>query len=553
MTFDEWVDLARESARRSGVPDLSSAIETLFSATRALRAADWNRRADAAGEPPPAGRTPAEESVAPAPAGPVVSSPGARRAPREDGRPSIAALASALRERRESSRALTEACLGEIDRRNREVNAFITVTADLAREQAEAADRELAHGHSRGLLHGIPVSLKDLIDLAGAPTTAASRVRAGLVAERDAIVTAQLKRAGAVIVGKTNLHEFALGTTSEDSAFGPVRHPGFPDRSPGGSSGGSAAAVAAGMCVASIGTDTGGSIRIPSAACGLVGFKPPFGVVSCDGVVPLAPSLDHVGPIARSVGDARALYHVIRGGAADLAPVESPAPDTIRLGLLRAWFMDHLDTGVRHVFDEALARLRAAGARIVEVQIPHAPLIGSVYLHTVFAEAAAYHAATLASRPGDYTPPVRLRLELARYVLGEDYARARAGREVLTAEVEAALAQIDALALPTLPVPATLIGASAVDLGGVRDSVRSATLKLTQLFDLTGHPAISLPAGSTADGLPVGLQLVGRHASPSSMTTWWSTQTEVERLLAVAETVEGLLAASSSAPRLTGA
>jgi aspartyl-tRNA(Asn)/glutamyl-tRNA(Gln) amidotransferase subunit A len=543
MTFDEWVDLARESARRSGIPDLPAALEALFGATRALREADWNPRADAAATARPVHGSRAEEGAPPAAAPPPV--PGtaveARAVRDEDARPSIAALASALRERRVSSRELTDSCLGEIERRNHELNAFITVTADLAREQAAAADRELADGHSRGLLHGIPVSLKDLIDLAGVPTTAASRVRAGLVAERDAVVTAQLKRAGAVIVGKCNLHEFALGTTSEDSAFGPVRHPAFPGRSAGGSSGGSAAAVATGMCVASIGSDTGGSIRIPSAACGVVGFKPPFGVVSCDGVVPLAHSLDHVGPIARSVSDARTLYHVIRGGAADLTPAESPAPGAIRLGLLRAWFMDHLDPGVRQVIDEALDRLRAAGVRIVDVRVPHAPLIGPVYLQTVFAEAAAYHAATLASRPGDYTPPVRLRLEMARYVLGEDYARARAGRQVLTAEVEAALERVDALALPTLPIPAPPIGATSVDLGGVRDSVRTATLKLTQLFDLTGHPAISLPAGRTAEGLPVGLQLVGRHASPASMTTWWSTQTEVEHLLAVAETCEGIV------------
>ena len=543
MTFDEWADLARESARRSGISDLPGVLETLFGATRALREADWNQRADVTTVPRPSRGTPAEPGGVPA-AAPVPNPRPPGGAPRTEDhreRPSIAALASTLRERRVSSRDLTDACLQEIERLNPQLNAFITVTADLAREQAEAADHELVDGHSRGPLHGIPVSLKDLIDLAGVPTTAASRVRAGLVAKRDAVVTAQLKRAGAVIVGKCNLHEFALGTTSEDSAFGPARHPAFPDRSPGGSSGGSAAAVAAGLCIASIGSDTGGSIRIPSAACGVVGFKPPFGVVSCDGVVPLARSLDHLGPIARSVADARTLYHVIRGGAGDPVPAESPSPGAIRLGLLRSWFMDHLDTGVRQAFDEALGQLRDAGAQIVERRVPHAALIGPVYLQIVFAEAAAYHAATLASRPGDYTPPVRLRLEMARYVLGEDYARAQAGREVLTAEVEAALADVDALVLPTLPIPAPLLGATSVDLAGVRDSVRSATLKLTQLFDLTGHPAISVPAGRTPEGLPVGLQLVGRHASPASITTWWSTQTDVEHLLAVAETCEGIL------------
>jgi aspartyl-tRNA(Asn)/glutamyl-tRNA(Gln) amidotransferase subunit A len=430
-----------------------------------------------------------------------------------------------VRDRRLSSRELTEACLAEIERRDRVLNAFITVTAALAREQAEAADREIAAGSYRGPLHGIPISLKDLVDLAGVPTTAASRVREGVVAARDAVVTARLRAAGAVFVGKCNLHEFALGTTNEDSAFGPAHHPRFPDRSPGGSSGGSAVSIACGMAFASVGTDTGGSIRIPAATCGLVGFKPPFGVVPSDGVVPLSASLDHVGPLARTVGDAAVMFEAMSGQP---VPVARRDARTLRLGVLRRYFMDLLDAGVREVFEQALGRLGASGTRTVERAIAHAPSTAPVYLHTGLAEAAAYHAPTLETRGPEYTPPVRVRLELGRLILGEDYARAQVGRAVLHREVDAALEEVDALVLPTLPIVAPPLGASSVDIDGVRESVRNATLRLTQLFDLTGHPAISIPAGVTAEGLPVGLQLVGRHAGSGE-------------LLAAAEAVERAL------------
>jgi hypothetical protein len=278
MTVDDWLRQALQAAEGRRIEGLPALLETLAVSTRALRAADWNLPADqtltSAGIDPGAGPRPA-----PSPRSDAVSEPpAARRTGAAEPRlRSIAQLALALRTGALSSGVLTEACLAAIEVRNPDLNAFITVTASLAREQARRADQELAGGHDRGPLHGIPISLKDLVDLEGYPTTAASRVRAGLVATRDATVSARLKAAGAVIVGKCNLHEFAFGTTNEDSAYGPARHPIFPDRSPGGSSGGSAAAVAAGLCAASVGTDTGGSIRIPAAACGIVGFKPPFG------------------------------------------------------------------------------------------------------------------------------------------------------------------------------------------------------------------------------------------------------------------------------------
>jgi aspartyl-tRNA(Asn)/glutamyl-tRNA(Gln) amidotransferase subunit A len=405
-----------------------------------------------------------------------------------------------------SSTALVRTCLERITRFNPALNAFIAVCAERALEEAATADRELAAGRCRGLLHGMPIATKDIIDVAGLPTTAASRVRAGHHARRDAVAVARLRAAGAVIVGKTNLHEFALGTTNEDSAFGPARNPYDPTRSPGGSSGGSAAAVAAGLCVAAVGTDTGGSIRIPAAACGIVGLKPAFDEIACKGVVPLSRSLDHVGPLARSVRDAAALYEIMRSGDGGVAP--APAPQPARYRVLGGYFLERLDTDVRERFARTLAQLRNAGAAIDEIELPHAGEIQAIYLHIGLAEAAAYHASALQRRPGDYTPPVRLRLEMGRSILAEDYVRADRGRHVLRGEVDRALETCDALLLPTLAIPAPAIGASAVAVGDATESVRSITLRLTQLFNLTGHPALSLPMGATPSGLPCGLQMV---------------------------------------------
>jgi aspartyl-tRNA(Asn)/glutamyl-tRNA(Gln) amidotransferase subunit A len=420
----------------------------------------------------------------------------------------IEEFARQLRAGTTSSEAVTEACLQAIEAGNPRLNAFILVMADEARRQAREADRELAAGHDRGPLHGAPISIKDLLDIRGTPTTAASRVRDGHAAERDAPAVAHLRQAGAVFVGKTNLHEFALGTTSEDSAFGPVRNPHDPARSPGGSSGGSAASIVAGMALASIGSDTGGSIRIPAAACGTVGLKPAYGEVSTDGVVPLSRTLDHVGPLARSVIDASLVYHALLGEAA-ARPLAAAPMNNVRLAVPRAYFCDLLDDEIRARFEAALARLRAAGARVHDTAIRHAKDIAPIYLHICLADAAAYHATMLEERADRYTTPVRLRLEMGRHILAEDYVRALKGRALLRREVDAALAGIDALVLPTLPIPAPILGADSVQIGDAKAPVRNVMLRLTQLFNITGHPAISLPCGQTSSGLPCGFQLVG--------------------------------------------
>jgi aspartyl-tRNA(Asn)/glutamyl-tRNA(Gln) amidotransferase subunit A len=449
---------------------------------------------------------------------------------------SIAALAPRIARRELSAERLTGETLERIAQVNPRINAFITVLADAALTDARRLDRDVARGHYLGPLHGVPVSVKDLVDIGGVPTTAASRVRRAHVARRDAAVVERLRAAGAIIIGKTNLHEFAYGTTSEDSAYGPVRNPRDTSRSAGGSSGGSAAAIVAGLCAGSIGTDTGGSIRIPAAACGIVGLKPTYAEVPCRGVVPLSRSLDHVGPMAADVASTWVLYQAIAGAPPSLptfipARARSDVKD-MRCAVPRRYFLDLLDADVRARFEDTIDRLRQAGAAISDTDIPHAEAVPTVYLHIQLPESSAYHAATLEREPESYTPGVRLRLEMGRYVLAEDYVRAQQGREVLQLEVDAALADVDALALPTLPIPAPFLGQASVRLDGADVPVRAAMLRLTQLFDISGHPAISLPCGETPAGLPVGLQLVGRRGHTAD-------------LLGVALACEALMAASA--------
>jgi aspartyl-tRNA(Asn)/glutamyl-tRNA(Gln) amidotransferase subunit A len=406
---------------------------------------------------------------------------------------------------------LVEDALATIARLQPSLNAFIAITADEALADARRADQEIAGGRYRGPLHGIPISLKDLVDVAGVPTTAGSKVREGRLAQTDATVVTYLKRAGAILIGKTNLHEFAFGTTSEDSGWGPARNPIDASRSPGGSSGGSAIAVATGMSVASVGTDTGGSIRIPAAACGIVGLKPGWGEIPADGVVPLSRQLDHVGPLTRSVDDAELMFHALRGEAPSDLHDDRESLFGIKLAALDGYFMDRLSPDVEAAVQAALELLRDGGAKLSSASLAHAADIAPIYLHLVLADAAAYHATALADRPHAYTPNVRIRLEMGRHVLAEDYVRALRGREVIRQEIEGALAGVNALVLPALSIEAPPIGAATVPVNGGQEPVRNAMLRCTQPFNLSGHPAISVPCGTTTAGLPVGLQIVG-HA-----------------------------------------
>ncbi len=417
----------------------------------------------------------------------------------------IAAVAPLLRARRISPVDLVTGCLARIEAR-RELNAFITILADSALADARHAEAEIAAGGWRGPLHGVPISVKDLVDVAGTETTSGSAVPARR-ARSDAPVVARLRQAGAIIIGKTNLHEFAFGTTGEDSAFGPVRHPRDPARSAGGSSSGAAVAIVEGMCLGSVGTDTGGSIRIPAAACGIVGLKPTAGELPCDGIVPLSTTLDHVGPMARSVEDTALMFDAMAGRPPQpLRPSDGPRT----FGVPRRYFCDRLEMSVRAALERTCAALEAAGHRVLDVAIANAEWTPDVYLHIVLPEAAEYHAARLESHPEGYSPAVRLRLEMGRYVLAEDYLRALRLRPRLTSLVDRALDGVDALLLPALAIAPPLLGAASVEVDGSREPVRAIMLRLTQLFDITGHPSIAVPAGA-ADGWPVGMQLVGRR------------------------------------------
>ena len=433
--------------------------------------------------------------------------------------------AAARLERREiSSLELTRGCLDRIAAKNDDLRAFITITGEQALAEAARADAEIAAGKYRGPLHGIPISVKDLVDVAGTPTTSGSNVPPRRPTH-DAPVVANLRRAGAVIVGKTNLHEFAFGTTSDESAFGAVRNPFDTSRSAGGSSGGAAVALVERMCYGSVGTDTGGSIRIPAAACGVVGLKPTSGEISAEGVVPLSTSLDHVGPLALDVSDTALLYYAMLDGETSADGIPAPAGESLWLGVLEPYFLDKLDDDVARLFREACEAFAAAGHSIATVSVAHADRTADVYLHIVLPEASWYHAPLLEAHAGGYSPGVRLRLEMGRYVLAEDYLRAMHARAVLRKAVDRALEGLDALLLPALAIGAPPIGAATVMIGGNAEPVRATMLRLTQLFNITGHPAIAIPCGRGSDGLPRGLQLVGHRGG-------------TDRLLDVARTLE---------------
>ena len=428
-----------------------------------------------------------------------------------------------VRARHVSAVALVREALARAEARP-ELNAFILIMRESALAEAAHADAEIAAGRYRGPLHGIPITVKDLVDVAGTPTTAASKVPARLAAA-DAPIVRRLREAGAIVIGKTNLHEFAFGTTSDETAFGPVRHPRDPSRSAGGSSGGSAVSVLEGACFGSVGTDTGGSIRIPAAACGIVGLKPGLGEISCDGVIPLSTTLDHVGPLARTVADAALLFQAMKGSTVHGI---APAGGLLTFGVLRSFFFERLDPDTAACLEHGLGRVQEAGYTLREAAVAEASITPDVYLHICLPEAARYHARTLEEHPELYSPGVRLRLEMGRYILAEDYIRAMGLRARLTAAVDRALDRCDALLLPALPIPAPPVGATAVTVNGVDMPIRATMLGRTQLFNITGHPAIALPAGRGPDGLPRSLQIVGHRG-------------RTERLLDIAAALETII------------
>jgi len=428
----------------------------------------------------------------------------------------IVDLAPRLRRKEISPADLTRACLKRIENLDSSLNTFITVAAESALDAARAAEIEIGRGEWRGPLHGIPVALKDLIDTAGTRTTAASALYQNRVPAEDAEIVCRLRRAGAIILGKNNLHEFAYGGSSLVSVFGDVHNPWNPAHIAGGSSGGSAAAVAAGLCYAAIGTDTAGSIREPAALCGCVGLKPTYGRISTRGVIPLAWSLDHLGPMAATVADAAVVLQAIAGyDPLDANSAEVPVSDylsglqdgahSLRVGIPRAHFYVDLDDEVGAAVEKALAVINGlvAETRELQIEIPTDRVVQN-------AESYAVHAENIARTPDLYQAETRRRIRNGEDISAAEYIQRRRDLDQARRSIQGIFADVDLLVTPTTPVPAPAIA----DVKKDPEMLRPAELTLlrnTRPFNVWGLPAISVPCGFTKTGLPVGLQIAGPH------------------------------------------
>jgi aspartyl-tRNA(Asn)/glutamyl-tRNA(Gln) amidotransferase subunit A len=439
----------------------------------------------------------------------------------------LATASERVRKKAISPVELTRTCLQRVDQLNPRLNAFITVTAEAALARARELEDDIQRGRWRGPLHGVPVALKDNIDTAGVRTTAASELFKDRVPSEDAEVVRRLKNAGAIILGKTNLHEFAYGGTSAVSYFGPVHNPWAPDRIPGGSSGGSAAAIAAGLCFGALGTDTAGSVRNPASYCGVVGFKPTYGRVSNRGVVPLSWTLDHVGPLCRTVEDIAAMLGVMAGyDELDSTTVNTPVPDysrafqmqtsNLRVGLPQSPFFDSLDPEIAKAVDAAIAVLRKLTSSVKEVALPPTAIpLDQIFIDVRSVEVYAYHSQWLSESPEKYGATTRQRLvDNAADITPSAYARSRRQLELLRREIKKTFAAVDLLVTPTVSVLPAKISDNVDAKGGLTYPL---PIRNTAPFNVLGLPAISVPCGFTNSGLPVGLQVVGAPYADSTV------------------------------------
>jgi len=434
---------------------------------------------------------------------------------------SLRSLATLIQRQEVSPVEATEAVLDRVEKFDSELNSFITVLGDEALTQARAATQEIQAGHYRGPLHGIPIAVKDVYYTKGVRTTAGSQILSDFIPSYDATVIARLREAGAILIGKLNMHEFARGATNSSSLIGACSNPWDTLRVPGGSSGGSGAAVAAGLCFGSLGSDTGGSIRIPAAFCGVVGLKPTYGRVSRHGVFPLSWSLDHVGPMTRTVMDAALMLQAIAGhDSQDATTRTAVVPDFaaaltgtiqgVRLGIPQEFFFEQLDVEVGNAVRAAIQSLERAGARVEQVSLPLSKFASAAGRIISLTEAAEIHAKFLKTRYADYSPDVRAGFLVGQLILGRHYIRAQRVRCLIRQEMEAALQRVDALVTPTVPIPAPRIGETTVKIGQENTDIMSTLSRLTRPANLTGFPAISVPCGFTQGGLPIGMQLIGR-------------------------------------------
>ena len=433
--------------------------------------------------------------------------------------------ARALRERSVSSVELTTDALDRIARSN--LNAFMTITADAALARAQAADEDLAQGIDRGPLHGIPIGHKDAFFTKGVRTTAGSKILADYRPDHDAEIVTRLNDAGAVTLGKTGLHELCHGITSNNPHFGAVLNPWSLERIPGGSSGGSASAVAADLVFLATGTDTGGSVRIPASYCGVVGLKPTYGLLSCRGVMPLGFTLDHVGPLARTVRDVAVSFHAMLGRIAD-----PPLPNVsgLRIGVPEDFFFEHLDPEVTLAVRRAVQTLASLGGRVEEVRLPDAAALNTTGRMIQLAEASTvwrrFHA-----RRSEFGPDVYALIQQGLLIPATDYLDAQRLRRVLAREFSKIWTQVDCLLTPATPVPAPKQGAATVWAGDIEEDVRIASTRLTRPFNVLGWPALALPCGFSEGGLPIGAQLV---AAPKHEDTLLRAGAALEDVLGLA-------------------
>ncbi len=419
----------------------------------------------------------------------------------------IEQAAAKLRARGTSAVELAQESLRRIRQHQPVLNAFITITEDLALEQARRADEELSRGVDRGPLHGIPYALKDLFKTRGIRTTAGSKIFADYIPDRDCEVYRRLTEAGAVLMGKTGLHELAFGITNDNPHFGAVRNPRDPARIPGGSSGGSGAAVAADLVFFALGTDTGGSIRIPASYCGCVGLKPTFDLVSRDGVLPLSSSMDHVGPLTRSVRDAALVMKAIADlNPADLNPAKTAAISGRRIGVPRNFFTERLAPAIGAAFEQALKRAEELGASLIPITVPDPAAINTVARIIQLSEASASMLPYF-DRRSDFGADLLSLLDQGRLISATDYVNAQRLRALYQRRWSKLWEQIDVIFTPTTPIQAPLIGQTTV----VDEDVRLASTRFVRPFNALGLPAISIPLGS--DRLPAGLQVIGKPLS----------------------------------------
>ena len=415
--------------------------------------------------------------------------------------------AAALRAKKISSVELVTESLANIARANPKLNAFITVLDPEARSRASAMDAELARGHDRGPLHGIPVAHKDLVKTRGIRTTAGSKLFSNFIPDEDAEVAAKLNDAGAVLVGKTGLHELAYGITSTNPHFGAIHNPWDLNRIPGGSSGGSGAAVAAGLVPFATGTDTGGSIRIPSSFCGTVGLKPTYERVSRRGVFPLGLTLDHIGPMTQTVRDTAIAFNAMAIQPGSYVPPAQVDIRGLRIGLPQNYYLDRLDSEVAAAIRTSVQTAAALGARIVDIRVPDIDAINVVGRVLLLVEAVSNLRPYL-NRRADFGPDVLALMDQGRLISAVDYADAQRLRRIQLREFSKLWTDVDCIFTPSTPTPAPLIGQTTLQIGTATEDVRLATTRFMRAINVLGIPSLAMPCGFTSAGLPIGLQIL---------------------------------------------